>query len=821
MSSERRSGSVGEKSSAPGSEAEPLLARLARLALTAVAFVPLFAVPALMFPGTVGRAALFRVLLGVAGLCAALLVALRARVGTRRPGPVGWTLAALIGWLLVAGALGAAPLRSVFGSLERSWGIVGWTSMLLWLLLLRFFFRAADWDRFFRVSLVVGSVIALYALLQLAGVTVGWASTTAGGRPEGTLGNPGYLGIYMAMVAGVAALQAVRADAATERTLALAVGALALAACAASGTRAALLGVGIGAAAGLLLATRWLGRTARVRLAVGAALVGLIAAAALVVPQARSALEDVPALDRLTRLAPESGSWRVRAEAWNVAVEGLREDPWTGVGPENFQVLHHRHVRPGAYSDSGPGLQFDRAHNMPLQMLATAGIPGGLAYLVFWAALLTLPYLVARREGTSSARTAVLTAIFVAYFVFLQLWFEDVSSFLLLVAVAAYAESRLGDGPWLSLQERSPRGPPFRAGAGALAGGALLAAFVWYGAVVPVRSSWLARQAELAETVELQVDRYRSALAGAGAFEGDLSHAYVDHLVGLTGWWRLRARTPDGAELLRTGLRAGLVSLDRVLYREPLGFRPRLDAYRLHRLAHEVLERPGSLEEARRLLERMLQLSPGRVSVHHRMAETYLAESRPERAIVWLDRADSIAPGAGSTSEYRARVHWSQDRRADAATELFRALGRGHVPAGPGFVTEVGSWLEETGASATAAKLYLTYLSVSYRRLHASDPRAPSRRRYYEVQDRRLAYHVPVALLEGGRLREAAALARRLAVRTPPGPAFEQRRRILREFADDVEAGRTERWLGAWSAAHLPTDSPPGPGPPARDIESR
>lgn len=816
MSSEERSGSAQE-SSASGSGAEPLLARLARLTLTAVAFVPLVSVPALMFPGTVGRTALFRVLLGVAGLCAALLVALRAPVRTRGPGPVGWALVALIGWLLVAGALGAAPLRSVFGSLERSWGIVGWTSMLLWLLLLELFFRAADWDRFFRVSLVVGGVIAVYALLQFVGVTVGWASTTAGGRPEATLGNPGYLGIYMAMVAGVAALQAARADSATERTLVLTVGALALAACVASGTRAALLGVGIGAAAGLLLATRWLGRTARVRLAGGAALVGFLAAAAFVVPQARSALEDVPALDRLTRLAPGSGSWRVRAEAWRVAVEGLREDPWTGVGPENFQVLHHRQVRAEDYSASGPGLQLDRAHNMPLQMLATAGIPGGLAYLAFWGALFALPFLVARREGASSARTAVLTAIFVAYFVFLNLWFEDVSSFLLLVAVAAYAESRLGDGPRISPEGDGRPGASLPAGAGALAAGALLAAFVWYGVVVPARSSWLARQAEAAETVELQVDRYRSALARAGAFEGDLSHAYVDHVVGLRGWWRLRARSGDGGELLRTALRTGVGSLDRVLSREPLGFRPRMDAYRLHRLvAHGVLERSGSLEEARRLLVRMLELSPRRVSLHQRMAETYLAENRPGRATAWLDRADSIAPGVGSTSAYRARVHWSQDTRADAATELFRALGRGYVPTSPGFVMEVGGWLEETGASATAAKLYLTYLSVSYRGLHASDAPAPSSRRFYEVQDRRLAYRVPVALLEGGWSREAATAARRLADRTPAEPAFEERRRVLREFADDVEAGRTERWLGAWSAAHLPTEPLPEPEAPGR-----
>lgn len=816
MSPERHSGSV-EEGPAPDSRVEPLLTRLARLSLTAVAFVPLFSVPELMFPATVGRTALFRVLLGVAGLCAALLVALRVPVRTRGPGPVGWALAALIGWLLVAGALGAAPLRSVFGSLERTWGIVGWTSMLLWLLLLRAFFRASDWDRFFRVSLIVGGVIAVLALLQFFGVTVGWASTAAGGRPEATLGNPGYLGVYMAMVAGVAALQAVRTGAPTERRLVLVVGALALAACVASGTRAALLGVGIGGAAGLLLATRWLGRTARVRLALGAALVALLAAAALVVPQARSALEDVSALDRLTRVAPESGSWRLRAEAWRVAVEGLREDPWTGVGPENFQVLHHRHVRPGDYSDSGPGLQFDRAHNMPLQMLATAGIPGGLAYLAFWGTLFALPFLVARREGASSARTAVLTAIFVAYFVFLQLWFEDVSSFLLLVAVAAYTESRLADGPWLWLQEGDRRGSLLRAGAGALAAGTLLTAFVWYGAVVPARSSWLARQAEQAETVELQGDRYRSALAGAGAFEGELSHAYVEHVVDLRGWWRLRVRTGEGAELLRAALRTGFGSLDRVLSREPLGFRPRMDAYRLHRLvAHEVLERPGSLEEARRLLDRMLELSPGRVSVHQRMAETYLTEGRPERATAWLDRADSIAPGVGSTLAYRARVRWSQDRRADAVTELFRAFGRGYVPTSPGFVTEVGGWLEESGASATAAKLYLTYLSVSYRRLHASDAPAPSSRRFYEVQDRRLAYHVPVALLEGGRTREAATAARRLADRTPAGPAFEERRRVLRAFADDVEAGRTERWLGAWSAAHLPTESAPEPGAPGR-----
>lgn len=782
--------------------------RLARLLLVGVAFVPLFTLPGLMFPASVGRIALFRFLIGVAGVCAIVLWVRKRSLHPARFGPVSWTLGAAVALFLVSACLGVSPVRSIFGSLERMWGVVGWGSMLLWLVLVHAFFRPSDWDRFFRISLMVGFVVSTYAVLQFVGVEVGWAPTSAGGRPEGTLGNPGYLGIYLVVVAGTAALQAGRGSSRLEKSLAVAVGVLALIACLLSGTRAALLGAGIGVLVGAVMALRQSGRSPGVLAATVVGGIGLAGVLALGASRLDSSIEEFPALRRLTEVVPDGRSWEIRTEAWRVAVTGLQENPWTGVGPENFQVLHHRHFRPRAFRIGAGSVQLDRAHNMPLQVFATTGVPGGLAYLAFWGALLLAPWRALSRERLSLVQASVLAGAFLAYFVYLQFWFEDVSSFTVLVALGAYAEQRYrGDRASPTSTGRPSRSQLLARGVGGLSLGAVVAGMVWIGAFVPARAARIGRQAERAGEVELQVHRYREALAAAGVFEDDLSHEYVDHLVGLTGWWRVNRPRGNSSAVFDSAVRTGLESLGRVQERADLEFRPVLDEYRLHRMVHLVASRDGALDAARGALRRLLLLSPERVSLHQRMAETYLLEGRLHQAEEWLDRAEARAPGSGRTSEYRAHLYWRQGKRSEAATELLRALGRGHVPAGPTFVLEVGTWLEGRKRSSLASKLYLTYLSVSYPGLHSTVEQTPSTRHFYEVQDRRLAYHAPIALLRSGQSEEAAGWARRLSRRMPPDPAFEERRTTLQRFADDVEAGKLEGWSDAWSAAHGPIAS--------------
>ncbi len=189
---------------------------LRTIALSALFIIPLFALfptpvwllnfsDGLFFPFITGKAFYFRILVEIAVVCWAVLAFLDARYRPRLTAlTVGVTLFAVVA--LLADLLGVNIVRSLMSNFER---MEGWLVIAhLWAFFIStscIFGRGDEgkrlWHRWFNVSLVVASIVTIYALCQ----QFGWAEIHQGStRLDASLGNAAYLAVYLLMHIGMA-----------------------------------------------------------------------------------------------------------------------------------------------------------------------------------------------------------------------------------------------------------------------------------------------------------------------------------------------------------------------------------------------------------------------------------------------------------------------------------------------------------------------------------------------------------------------------------------------------------------------------------------
>ena len=423
-----------------------------------------------------------------------LLAAAGAMISQRAAKPTGLSTpldrplaAVLLAWALAA-AFSLDPRTSAWGAYgSRTYGFWQVASCAL---LFQLTACCADEPArriVLKTALSAAMLASGYAVLQAAGLDPLVAmNDLPGGRAVSSLGNPVFLGAYLALWLPVALHWAVAEtkDKAFGRCALAMIGAGLLA----SVSRGAWLASAAGAAVylgltGRLRAPRWsAGRWVSVALASAAAAAWI-----------------VRALLRRSALNLSFGSERL--EIWKSAVAMFLKHPFLGVGPDAFEQGLRLTRTEELVRVMGQGYRLGHAHNDLLQVLATTGLLGLAAYL--W--LLAAAAAAARRalsEEANRERSAALAAGLAALFVNLQLN---------IVSLPAYVSAALAAGVLL--------GPLPRARAGAAARHGRLAIAVIFAAsssVLCVRLVAADREVKLARESADPAEsarRYRAALA--------------------------------------------------------------------------------------------------------------------------------------------------------------------------------------------------------------------------------------------------------------------------------------------------------------------
>ncbi len=448
---------------------------------------PLVVTGDVMHPTVLGRVVFARTLIE---LMLALWVVLAAfRPAWRPPRSPVLVLAALaVGVGLLAGLAGAAPERSLWSTPGRLAGVVGEVHWLAAAVVVAAVFRTpAEWRVLLRAGVAVGVAAAALAVASYYRVELpfyGLLPEPNYPRVGATLGNPTFLGGYLAIAAVLAAGAAAgsfadrRTGAARAATWRGAAWLLAAAPMLWAVTLSGSLGAAATVGAGLLAGGVACGLCARSRtVRTGSALAALVAAVAVAgAPVVAAAAVDASPRDdaspRADGAAASGADARAarerqgnplrarvrdrggvasqlakRADLWRAGLLGFLERPALGWGPENYTVAFGRHTS----GWSGPAREYDRAHNRIVEEAVTKGVPGVLAYVALvawsWVALVRA----ARRTGGAGRATAVCVAAASGAHVGYGLTLFDVPSTALMgtlvVAFAASADAARARAP--------------------------------------------------------------------------------------------------------------------------------------------------------------------------------------------------------------------------------------------------------------------------------------------------------------------------------------------------------------------------------------
>ena len=457
--------------------------------LLASLLVPLIVGSGFFFPYVVPRNLFFRVVVELGITTLVLALCFGRNTLDLHDEPIFWSLVIFIAAATLSAFFSPASTHSFFGDFERMGGVWAWLHLVLFFLLLRTL-RDENWGWILNVALAVSLFVSVRAIGQHSDVVSAAAvSDSVIGPSESTFGNSGLLAAYLLMniaIAGYLATSSVR-----YRLVYLSAAGVNLLALVYAENRSAVVGLLLGAiVGGVTFATlslqsrkKWIAPLVAATLAV---LIIAISVGIRAFPTS-AATQHVPTvLQRLASTNP-AGSDESRTMQWRAAIEGFRDRPLLGYGLENHNLVWSAHFDPGIYKIDTD--IYDRTHNQFLEMLATTGLVGAIAFLAIWFAIGMTLVRAFRAGRLSASAVAVLAGLQVAYATYLFFWFVDLSSTMLWILMAALIASRGTVGSVvLETTGRDTEEPAFKPVL-ALASILVLAAVLYGEAYTPLRAN--------------------------------------------------------------------------------------------------------------------------------------------------------------------------------------------------------------------------------------------------------------------------------------------------------------------------------------------
>lgn len=409
------------------------------LGLLVLVFLPLIVSSSLFFPFITGKAFAFRILVEIIlGLWLILAVSNPAY----RPRS-SWLFKAyglLLAIMVLATIFGSDPYHSFWSNFERMEGLVNHLHLFAYFIVLISVLKSEKlWGWLIHSTLAVNAIIAIYSLLQLTGkITI----NQGGARVDATFGNATYLAVYelfhiffililltRLVMSGRWKKSVGSKILGASYLLLLLLDIFILFKTETRGTILGLIfGLLIAAIAvawherGRLLVRKW-------AISVGVAIVLLVAV--FIGVRNTNFVRESPVLSRLASISLSEG--RVRFMVWRMGLDGFKEKPILGWGPENYMLVFNKYYNSQMY---GQEQWFDRSHNVIFDWLITSGLLGLLAYLSLFVSAL---YLLWRRATNLSViERGIITGLLAGYFVHNIFVFDNLVSYLLFLGVLGY-----------------------------------------------------------------------------------------------------------------------------------------------------------------------------------------------------------------------------------------------------------------------------------------------------------------------------------------------------------------------------------------------
>jgi O-antigen ligase/tetratricopeptide (TPR) repeat protein len=750
--------------------------------------VPVIVPSGFFFPYVFPRNIFFRVVVEIATLVLAFAVCFGNDDLDLRYEPIFWAIAAFVFASWVSAVFSPARNHSLFGDFERMGGVWAWLHLTLFFVLLRTL-RDDDWPWVLNSALVVSLFVSAAAIgehFRLVASATPEAAMVSGSAA--TIGNSGLLAAYLLFGLGIAGYLAAT-NAHRLKAIYLVAAAIELTALIYAENRSTGIGLVLGGIVGSMLYAmlrtkhqrRWLPPIVAVALAC------LVAAATIGIRQSPSGglTRLSPALLQRLAFTNRTGGDDSRLMQWRAALDGFRDRPFLGYGPENHNLVWSAHLDPGIYRIDTD--IYDRTHNQYLEVLATGGVLGALALLAIWLAIGVTLVRAYRDQRLSPASLAVLTGLQVAYATYLFFWFFDLNSTMLWLMFGALISSRENapgvvrpSTDTVVVQRRVPI-------AVTLAATLVVGVSLYAEAYLPF----------LANRALDRLDPDASSVAEAVGHIGFLTHTRIgesahapiimaEYLDGIRPQFASIRRDPMQRRMLETAFRDALLANREEIHRDTLN--DRLYTARASVLL-DAADFYGSgpwVDDAIESLDKAIDLSPHRLQPRMALAQVYWDDREFQRAKQVLTSAVTVDSALGEPRYRMAQYYLHAGKTDSALSWLVSSLDRGYVGT-PDTYLAVGKRLEFAGRSTRAADLYTSYLEAKYTRAVWNGSATIDRA--VPAADIAVAAHLPLLYVR--------AQDRELAIKTAAAlSAFDSSRtELVERFVSDLGSRRRSRWV--------------------------
>jgi len=380
-------------------------------------FSPLIIFSQYLSPFHFGKMVVFRSLVEIMAIFYILLILIDKRYRPR------WSLimtsfSIFVGLYFFTGLIGVNFYQSFWGTLERMGGIFSFLHFWIYFMILTSVIRnKEDWHKVLKISAFVGFLSILFAYgqrLRLGDFFVGWQH---GERVIGTIGNPALFAGYLLFIIYLALLFLLKKETPIwQRGFFASVIVLGIPVITMTAVRGAILSL-FGSAFLLALFFIFTSKQKKIKISLIILIIIFIVLAIFVFTnKEQSWIKNTSWLNKLTNLSGGASTVQTRLWSWDSAIQGWKERPVFGWGPENFSVLHMKHFDARHFTHIGSETIWDRAHNTPLNALATMGIVGLLSYLSIFFSIFYVLIKKLKSKRINKITFGVLSAMIIAYF---------------------------------------------------------------------------------------------------------------------------------------------------------------------------------------------------------------------------------------------------------------------------------------------------------------------------------------------------------------------------------------------------------------------
>lgn len=600
-----------------------------------VPFIPLYVSRALFFPYITGKAFIFRTIIEIIFAAWLFLVVFYKEYRPRKT-----FLLSAIGIFVVIATLatifGVNPARSFWSNFERMEGLVTYLHLFAYFLVLGHVFQKKDWLVFFNLFVASGFLENFYALRQKLGYI---PSPQGGFRVDGTIGNPTYLAAYLIFILAFCLILFINSKNKYLKGWYGFAGLFSLLTIYFTATRGVIMALLAGGlVAGILYLVLIKPKTPKEiiyrKAVIGLITILILTPAALWFFRGTAVVKKSEILSRFASTFTEFSGKARREQArffiWNMSLQGVKERPILGWGPDNYGVVFAKYYRPELYSKEP---WFDRSHNIVFDWLINAGVPGLLSY---FGVLISAAYLIWNnyfKKKITAEMTILLSALLLVYLLQNFFVFDQLATYISYFAVLAFIQnaaiSENTHLPQEKLKKTVLQGRP-------LAVGLLLAL------LVPI--VYFINAKPLFANLNL--------LNALGAQSQDMGKSFVYFEKALS--YDTLGNQEIREQLTRFAIGVGAIQeaspefkhevLKKAIMETQKGAQENLLDPRAYLFLGTIYGKVGLFDQAIAVLNKALELSPAKQQIYFELADVYISKEDYGKAVELAERAYELEP---------------------------------------------------------------------------------------------------------------------------------------------------------------------------------